>query len=116
VEQTSGKGPERRRQKGKDELYSDFIHHLLDAPLTHVVGDDGERLQVGLPDVLCQRVGVLLEVAEQVSGAALRPLDLLPVLLGVRIQYGAARSHQILEETSKNVKSLEIMHQKLWKW
>lgn len=69
--------------------------------LTHVVGDDGERFQVGLPDILCQGVGIVLEVAEQVCGAALRPLDLLPVFLGVRIQYGTASSHQILQTSTK---------------
>lgn len=68
--------------------------------LTHVFGDDGERFQVGFPDVLRQRVGVLLEVSEQVSCAALRLLDLLPVLLGVRTQYGAACSHQVLEKSN----------------
>ena len=54
--------------------------------LTHVVGDDGEGFQVGLPDVLCQRVGVFLEVAEQMGGATFSLLDLVPVLLCVRIQ------------------------------
>lgn len=69
--------------------------------LTHVVGDNGEGFQIGLPDVLCQRVGVVFEVAEQMCRAALCPLDLLPMLLGVRIQYGAACSHQILEQMNK---------------
>lgn len=49
--------------------------------LTHVVRDDGERPQVGLPDVLGQSVGVVLKVAEELGGASLRFLDLLPVLL-----------------------------------
>lgn len=69
--------------------------------LTHVIGDNGEGFQIRFPDVLCQRVGVVLEVAEQMCCAALGPLDLLPVLLGVRIQYGAACSHQILEQINK---------------
>lgn len=64
--------------------------------LTHVVRDDGEGLQVGFPDVLCQGVGVVLEVAEQMGGATFSPLDLLPVLLVVGIQYGATCSHQVL--------------------
>lgn len=50
-------------------------------PLTHVVRDDGERPQVGLPDVLGQSVGVVLKVAEEMGSATLRFLDLLPVLL-----------------------------------
>lgn len=65
-------------------------------PLTHVVSDDGEGFQVGFPDVLCQGVGVVLEVAEQMGGASFSPLDLLPVLLVVRIQYGATCPHQVL--------------------
>lgn len=54
--------------------------------LTHVVCDDGERLQVGFPDILSQGVGVGLKVAEQVGSATFTPLDLVPVLLVVRIQ------------------------------
>jgi len=73
-------------------------------PLTHVVGDDGEGLQVGFPDVLRQGVGVVLEVAQQVGGAAFRLLDLLPVLFGVRIQDGASCSHQVLEKYKKRSK------------
>lgn len=72
-------------------------------PLTHVLGDDGEGLQVGFPDVLSKSFGVVLEVAEQMRGAALGPLDLLPVLLVFRIQYGTASSHQILE--NKQIKN-----------
>lgn len=67
-------------------------------PLTHVVRDDGERSQVGLPDVLSQSVGVVLEVAEEVGRAALGFLDLLPVLLVAGIQDGAAGLHQVLRE------------------
>lgn len=66
--------------------------------LTHVVRDDGEGLQVGFSDILCQRVGVVLKVAEQMRGPTLCPLDLVPVLLGVGTQDGAARSHQVLEK------------------
>lgn len=54
--------------------------------LTHVVCHDGERLQVGFPDILSQGVGVGLEVAEQVGSATFTPLDLVPVLLVARIQ------------------------------
>lgn len=67
-------------------------------PLTHVVRDNGERLEVGLSDVLCQSVGVVLEVVQQVGGATLGFLDLLPVLLVAGIQYGAASSHQVLRK------------------
>lgn len=77
-------------------------HRLLSVPLlTHVVCDDGERFQVGLPDVLCQRVGVLLKVAQQMRRAAVRLLDLLPVVFGVGVQYGAAGLYQILEFKNK---------------
>ncbi len=77
-----------------------LLHSAIAAPsLTHVVSDDGEGFQVGFPDVLCQGVGVVLEVAEQVGGATVSPLDLLPVLLGVGIQYGATCSHQVLEKS-----------------
>lgn len=69
--------------------------------LTHVLSDDGERFQVGLPDVLCQGVGVVLEVVEQVSGATFGPLDLLPMLLVFRIQDSATRSDQVLGESTK---------------
>lgn len=69
--------------------------------LTHVVSNDGEGFQVSFPDVLCQCVGVVLKVAEQVRCATLCPLDLLPVLLGIRIQYGTACSHQILDKIKK---------------
>lgn len=65
-------------------------------PLTHVVRDYGKGLQVGFPDVLCQGVGVLLEAAEQMGSTALCLLDLLPVLLVGRIQYGATCSYQVL--------------------
>lgn len=72
-------------------------HGVMTAPpLTHVVCDDGEGLQVGFPDILCQRVGVLLEAVEQMGGTALCLLDLLPVLLVGWIQYGATCSHQVL--------------------
>lgn len=67
--------------------------------LTHVFSDDGEGLQVGFPDILCQRARVVLKVSEQMCGPALCPLDLVPVVLGVGIQYGAACSHQVLEKT-----------------
>lgn len=70
----------------------------LAPPLTHVVCDDGERPQVGLPDVLGQSVGVVLKVAEKMGCAALRFLDLLPVLLVAGIQYWAAGLHQVLRE------------------
>ncbi len=69
-------------------------------PLTHVVGHDGEGFQVGFPDVLRQRVGVVLEVAEQMGGATFGPLDLIPVLLIVWIQDGAPCTHQVLEKKS----------------
>lgn len=59
----------------------------LAPPLTHVVCDDGERPQVGLPDVLGQSVGVVLKVAEKMGCATIRFLDLLPVLLVAGIQY-----------------------------
>lgn len=71
--------------------------------LTHVLSDDCERFQVGLPDVLRQGVGVVLEVAEQVGGATFGPLDLLPVLLVFRIQDGATCSDQVLEKSTKMV-------------
>lgn len=66
--------------------------------LTHVVGNNGKGLQVGLSEVLGQRVGVVLKAAEQTGGAPIRPLDLLPVLLGVWIQNGTPRSYQVLEK------------------
>ena len=53
--------------------------------LTHVVSDDGEGFQVRFPNVLCQGVGVFLEVVQQMGGATFSLLDLIPVLLGVRI-------------------------------
>lgn len=63
------------------------FHRVLAAfPLTHVVCDDGERLQVGFPHILSQGVGVVFKVAEQVGSTTFRPLDLLPVLLVGRIQ------------------------------
>lgn len=63
------------------------FHRVLAAfPLTHVVCDDGERLQVGFPHILSQGVGVVFKVAEQVGSATFRLLDLLPVLLVGRIQ------------------------------
>lgn len=67
-------------------------------PLTHVVCDDSERPQVGLPDVLGQSVGVVLKIAEEIGGATLRFLNLLPVLLVAGIQYGTAGLHQVLRE------------------
>lgn len=64
-----------------------IFHRVLTAfPLTHVVCDDGEGLQVGFPDILGQGVGVVFKVAEQVGSTALGPLDLIPVLLVGRIQ------------------------------
>lgn len=70
--------------------------------LTHVVCDDGEWFQVGFPDVLRQRVCILLKTTQQMSRAALRLLDLLPVLLVGRIQYGASSSHQVLITEESN--------------
>lgn len=67
-------------------------------PLTHVVRDNSERLEVGLSNVLRQSVGIVLEVAQQVGGATLGFLDLLPVLLVAGIQYRAAGSHQVLRK------------------
>lgn len=63
-----------------------FPRVLAAFPLTHVVCDDGERLQVGFPHILSQGVGVVFKVAEQVGSATFRLLDLLPVLLVGRIQ------------------------------
>lgn len=64
-----------------------IFHRVLTAfPLTHVVCDDGERLQVGFPDILSQGVGVVFKVAEQVGSTTFGPLDLIPVLLVGRIQ------------------------------
>lgn len=71
-------------------------------PLTHVVRDDGERPQVGLPDVLGQSVGVVLKVAEELGGATLGFLDLLPVLLVAGIEDGTASLHQVLRERATN--------------
>lgn len=59
---------------------------LTAIPLTHVVCDDGEGFQVGFPDILCQRVCVVLEVTQQVRSTAFSLLDLLPVFLVSRIQ------------------------------
>lgn len=92
----------KQRQRGKGWghawLCVQATHNeITAASLTHVIGDDGEGFQVGFPDVLCQRVGIVLEIAEQVRRAALCPLDLLPVLLSVRIQNGTARSYQVLK-------------------
>lgn len=53
--------------------------------LTHIVSDDGEWYEVGLPHVPCQVVGVILKVAQQVGGSPLRALDLLPVVSGARV-------------------------------
>lgn len=52
--------------------------------LTDVGRDDGEGAQVGLPHVLGERVGVLLELSQQCGRAALRLLDELPVAARVR--------------------------------
>lgn len=58
--------------------------------------DHGEGAQVGLPHVLRQRVGVLLEVPQQRRRAAFRLLDHLPVEPRVRRQDGAAHAHHVL--------------------
>lgn len=58
---------EETEAKGEDDLWSRVPqpHSVIAAsPLTHVFSDDGERFQVSFPDVLCQGVGVVLEVAE----------------------------------------------------
>lgn len=69
--------------------------------LTDVRRDEGEGAEVGLPHVLRQRVGVLLEVSQQRRRATLRVLDHLPVELRVRRQDGAAHAHQILRGNSQ---------------
>ena len=58
--------------------------------------DDGEGAEVGLPHVLRQRVGVVLEVPQQRRRATLRVLDQLPVGPRVGGQDGAAHAHQVL--------------------
>ena len=63
---------------------------------TDVRRDDGEGAEVGLPHVLRQRVGVVLEASQQCRRAALRVLDQLPVGARVRGQDGAAHAHQVL--------------------
>lgn len=69
------------------KIDSNISHCVLTAfPLTHVVCDNGERLQVGFPDILSQGVGVVFKVAEQVGSTTFGPLDLIPVLLVGRIQ------------------------------
>lgn len=70
--------------------------------LTDVRRDEGEGAEVGLPHVLRQRVGVLLEVSQQRRRAALRVLDHLPVEPRVRRQDGAAHAHQILRGNSQS--------------
>lgn len=69
--------------------------------LTDVRRDDGEGAEVGLPHVLRQRVGVLLEVSQQRRRAALRLLDHLPVEPCVRRQDGAAHAHHVLPGNSQ---------------
>lgn len=64
--------------------------------LTDVRRDDGEGAEVGLPHVARQRVGVLLEAAQQCRRAPLRVLDELPVWPCVWSQDGAADPDQIL--------------------
>lgn len=66
--------------------------------LTDVGRDDGEGAQVGLPHVLGERVGVLLELSKQCGCAALRLLDELPVAARVRRQDGTAHLHQVLRQ------------------
>lgn len=63
--------------------------------------DEGEGAEVGLPHVLRQRVGVLLEMAQQRRRAALGVLDELPVWPRVWRQDGAAHTDQILSGDSE---------------
>lgn len=69
--------------------------------LTYVRRDNGEGAEVGLPHVLRQRVGVLLEAVQQRRRAALGTLDELPVWPCVRSQDGAAHADQILSGDSE---------------
>lgn len=76
-----------QEEESKNEDRHITFHHVPAAfPLTHVVCDDGERLQVGFPDILSQGVGVVFKVAEQVGSTTFGLLDLIPVLLVGRIQ------------------------------
>lgn len=70
--------------------------------LTNVGCDEGEGAEVGLPHVLCQCVGVLLEVSQQRRRTALRVLDHLPVQPRIRGQDGTAHTHQILSGNSES--------------
>lgn len=66
--------------------------------LTHVVCDDGEGPQVGLPHVLYQSVGVLLKVVQQMCRPSIRALYILPVLLVDRVKYGTSSFNDVLPQ------------------
>lgn len=73
--------------------------YMIENPiLTHVVCDDGEGSQVGLPHVLYQRVGVLLKVAQQMCRPSIRALYLLPVLLVDRVKDGTSSFNDVLPQ------------------
>lgn len=71
--------------------------------LTHVVGDYGEWSQIGLPQVLHQGVGILLEVTQQVCCATVRMLDLLPMVLVNRIENRTSGHDGVLPPQAKQM-------------
>lgn len=71
------------------------------AILTHVVSDDGEGSQVGLPHVLYQSVGVLLKVAQQMCRPTIRALYLLPVLLVDWVKNGTSSFNDVLPQQTR---------------
>lgn len=64
--------------------------------LTHVGGDNDKGPQVGLPHAACHVPEVGLEMLQQLCGAALAALDVLPRGPGARGQEGAARVDDVL--------------------
>lgn len=78
---------------------------MEDEILTHVVSDDGEWSQVGLPQVLHQGVGILLKVTQQVGCAPVSVLDLLPMVLVNRIENSTSSHDNVLPQQQRTDKT-----------